>query len=118
MKTLDEFVFESGINKLDFIKCDVEGSELFVFQGGMHSINQYKPIIYTEMLRKWSAPFGYHPNDIIKLFGDLGYRCFTAIDRGLREFFYMDDETEETNFFFLHDNMHKKIIDDWSTELE
>ncbi len=94
----------------DFIKCDVEGAELFVFQGGVETLKKYKPIVFTEMLRKWSAKFNYHPNEIIKLFSGFGYRCFAAQDQQLVEFFTMNEETVETNFFFLHPDKHGQLI--------
>ncbi len=34
MVTLDHFIDYNKIKKIDFIKCDVEGGELFVFEGG------------------------------------------------------------------------------------
>ncbi len=105
VKKLDDFVSANNL-KVDFIKCDVEGAELFVFQGGIKTIEVNKPIIFTEMLRKWSMHFNYHPNDIIKLLNDLGYRCFTAKGEYLVEFFKMDENTVETNFFFLHSIKH------------
>lgn len=106
---LDDFVKQNKI-KVDFIKCDVEGAELFVFQGGLKTIREHKPIIFSEMLRKWSKKFGYHPNDIIKLLQDLGYRCFVARNNRLKEIKKVDDETFETNFFFLHAIKHKHKI--------
>lgn len=50
MRTLDDFYRELG-GRVDFIKCDVEGAELFVFEGGMHTLDSC-PIIFCEMLRK------------------------------------------------------------------
>ena len=97
--------------KIDFIKCDVEGAELFVFQGALKLLAQDKPIVFTEMLRKWAAKFDYHPNQIIELFQGLGYQCFTADAEGkLRAFGLMDDQTQETNFFFLHKTQHAHEI--------
>lgn len=95
---------------IDFIKCDVEGAELLVFQGGIESIKKSKPIVFSEMLRKWSAKFGYHPNEIIRLFSDMNYRCFVIRGDGLQEFFEVNEETVETNYFFLHAEKHKDII--------
>jgi len=91
---------------VDFIKCDVEGAELFVFRGAKETIATYKPIIFTEMLRKWAKKFDYHPNEIISLFNGLGYRCFSIRNGFLSELSYMDDSTVETNFFFLHKEKH------------
>lgn len=34
VKRLDDWVEEAGIKQVDFIKCDVEGAELFVYGGG------------------------------------------------------------------------------------
>ncbi len=95
---------------VDFIKCDVEGSELFVYQGGLETLKKYKPVVFSEMLRKWSAKFGYHPNDIIALFKNIGYQCYViTVDNYLKEITEVTEETVETNYFFLHGEKHGKI---------
>lgn len=110
--TLDNYFKENSLEKLDFIKCDVEGAELLTFKGGVETITKYKPIIFTEMLRKWSAKFNYHPNEIIELFANIGYGCyFVSYDR-LTQIEVMTDETLETNFFFLHQEKHKNRIEE------
>ena len=106
VKRLDDFVKEKMDCKIDFIKCDVEGAELFVYLGGIESIQFNLPIIFTEMLRKWSAKFNYHPNEIINLLSGVGYRCFAARGNHLIEISSMDESTIETNFFFLHSEKH------------
>ena len=103
--TLDEFVRQQGL-RVDLLKCDVEGAELFVLQGGRTVIPRDRPVIFVEMLRKWCAPFHYHPNEILQLLREFGYRCFTANGPGAKEFEQMDDSTVETNFFFLHPDQH------------
>jgi len=108
--TLDNFFQMKKLKKLDFIKCDVEGAELLVFKGGLETIKQYKPIIFAELLRKWSAKFNYHPNEVIKLFKELGYGCYFVVDDNLRELKQMTDETIETNFFFLHKEKHSEQL--------
>jgi hypothetical protein len=109
VKRLDEFIDENPV-KIDFIKCDVEGAELLVYQGGLETIKRDNPIIFTEMLRKWSAKFNYHPNQIIDLMAEIGYDCFTVCDHNLSRFSLMDDTTLETNFFFLHREKHSQQI--------
>lgn len=110
VKRLDDFVLEIGVQP-NFIKCDVEGAELLVYQGGIESITRFKPIIFTEMLRKWSARFNYHPNQLIELLGGVGYRCFVVKGENLVEFYKMDEDTLETNFFFLHSIKHASKIE-------
>ena len=105
--TLDNYFIDQNLTKLDFIKCDVEGAELLTFKGAMRTIENYKPIVFTEMLRKWSAKFDYHPNDIIKLFCDIGYKCYFVTTNKFSEIKEMTNETVETNFFFLHQEKHK-----------
>jgi len=111
VKRMDDFVAKlPSFKKLDFIKCDVEGAELLVFKGGLETIKKFKPIIFTEMLRKWSKKFGYHPDDIIKLFRNFGYECFIIYGKNLKKFSWVDGNTKEKNYLFLHKEKHKKII--------
>ena len=86
----------------DFLKVDVEGAELVVFQGAVATLCRTRAPVSAEMPRKWAAKFAYHPNAIIELFADLGYRCFRAVGATLIPFASMDERTIETNFFFLH----------------
>ncbi len=97
---------------VDMIKCDVEGSELLVFKGGLETIHRDRPFVFTEMLRKWSGKFGYHPNEIIKIFSDAGYLCFGYDASVLLQFDVIDEETMPTNFFFLHKDKHGWMIDE------
>ncbi len=113
VSTIDHFVSTENI-VVDFLKCDVEGAELFVFQGGLKTLQNHKPIVFTEMLRKWAAKFGYHPNEMIQMFESLGYSCFFGRQVGntcrLSRLSHMTDETIETNFFFLHNTKHEDHI--------
>ena len=97
--SIDNFMIINSIDKLDFVKCDVEGAEYFVYQGGLETFKHKKPIIFTEMLRKWAAKFGYHPNDIINYFSQFGYKCFIANKGKLKIVDKVDEQTIETNFF-------------------
>lgn len=115
VKTLDEFIENSGLH-VDFIKCDVEGAELLVFQGGIEVIKRDKPIIFSEILRKWSRKFEYDPNEIFHLLRGIGYEAFTVDQNYLNKFFLMSEETVETNFFFLHKEKHKDLICRWKRD--
>ena len=45
--TLDSFFYDTD-TKVDFIKIDTEGYEYYILQGGIKTINKYKPIIQLE----------------------------------------------------------------------
>ncbi len=107
--TLDQWVDNQKVSP-DFIKCDVEGAELLVFRGGRATLMKDRPIVFAELLRKWSMPFGYHPNDMIVFFADLGYQCFAVGSSGVRLITKVTDETQETNYVFLHEEMHCEEI--------
>jgi FkbM family methyltransferase len=109
LRTLDDVQAEWG-TPIDFIKCDVEGAELFVFQGGMKALATCRPVIFCEMLRKWAGKFDYHPNDIIALLATAGYRCFTAEEGKLVSIPMVDENTQATNFFFLHEDAHRDLM--------
>jgi FkbM family methyltransferase len=109
VERLDDYVKDNKLH-VNFIKCDVEGAELFAFQGAKKTLQRDQPIVFAEMLRKWAAKFNYHPNEIIMLFSSFGYRCFYAYGKALKELSAIDDETLETNFFFLHSEKHEQLI--------
>lgn len=106
---IDKFV-ESNNIFIDFIKCDVEGAELFILKGGFNTIKRDKPIIFVELLRKWAAKFDYHPNEVIKMLKKIDYSCFTIENNHLKEFLEMDENTVETNFLFLNSEKHFDLI--------
>ena len=108
VRKLDNFVAEEGVCP-DFIKCDVEGAELLVFRGGEQTISEFKPVVFTEMLRKWSAKFNYHPNELIQFFSGLGYQCFAIRNGRLVQILEITDATVETNFFFLRRTKHASL---------
>lgn len=113
VKKLDSCIHD--ISKgLDFVKCDVEGAELLVFQGGLKSLEKYKPIIFSEILRKWSKKFNYHPNDIIELLSGIGYQCFVVENDKLARFQRVDEKTIHTNYFFLSKENHQDLIERYS----
>lgn len=106
--TMDQWTVNQNVAP-DFIKCDVEGAELLVFRGGHATLAQHQPIVFAELLRKWSKPFGYHPNDMLAYFADLGYQCFAVGEAGVRSIDEVTDDTQETNYVFLHRQKHADI---------
>ncbi|MBN8504375.1 MAG: FkbM family methyltransferase [Burkholderiales bacterium] len=107
---LDDWVANTGCAP-DYLKVDVEGAELWVFEGGAQTIERHRPRVFCELLRKWSAPFGYHPNDVLRFFAERGYGCWAVSETGVRELAEVDDATPETNYAFLHRAQHATCID-------
>jgi FkbM family methyltransferase len=106
--TLDQWCSNHQVQP-DFIKCDVEGAELLVFRGGRQTLSDHRPVVFAELLRKWSQPFGYHPNDMLAYFKELGYECFAVGHSGVRHIDVVTDETPETNYAFIHRVKHTEL---------
>lgn len=51
--TLDDYVREKKIPRVDFIKLDVEGAELEVLKGAALSILRFKPILALSAYHRW-----------------------------------------------------------------
>lgn len=106
---LDDWVTNNTVAP-EFIKIDVEGAELLVLQGAVNTIEEHKPKILTELLRKWSAAFGYHPNEVLEFMHCRGYGCWALGLNGLRFTNDITELTEETSFAFLHYDCHNNTI--------
>ena len=109
--TLEHFCAQHGLAP-SVIKCDVEGAELLVFQGGVKILAEHQPVILVELLRKWARQFGYHPNEVLELLSALGYRAYTLDASGLLPCAQIHEETRETNFVFLHPQAHRPLLSD------
>jgi FkbM family methyltransferase len=84
---LDHFFSEQGLDRLDFVKIDVEGMEYEVIKGAVRTIEKYKPILlyetgffekgfWAEMLRGENVILA-----IEQLLEGLGYK-FYKLDSG------------------------------------
>ena len=59
MVTLDNYIQENNIVKLDFIKCDIEGAEFMALKGGSMSLLKFRPMLLLEINSDWTKAFNY-----------------------------------------------------------
>jgi FkbM family methyltransferase len=71
--TLDGFVDRAGLQRVDYIKIDVEGAELKVLHGGQQTIRAHSPIIQLETTDDFAERFGARSHDVFDLLADLGF---------------------------------------------
>lgn len=109
VQTLDAWAQQHGVAP-DFIKCDVEGAEWLVLSGAQRTLEQHRPIIFAELLRKWCAAFGHHPNQVLQMLAELGYTCFAVGPTGLRPLTAVDESTPETHYAFVHPTRHAAAL--------
>jgi FkbM family methyltransferase len=112
VKSLDSFVDQYNISVIDFIKCDVEGSELKVLEGALKSIRKFKPILFFELFHEWSKFYNYHPMTVFEILFKLGYEAFLPNRGKLKKVCkYVGTNFSKQNYFFLHNKKHGELIE-------
>lgn len=71
--TLDSWVVQHGLERIDFIKMDVEGAEYKVLRGGSETLRRFRPLIHMEVCRDWLRGFGIDLGDLAREVASLGY---------------------------------------------
>jgi FkbM family methyltransferase len=75
--TLDRFLGAEQIDKVDFIKMDVEGAELNVLKGaGELLAKSPRPVWLIELFDMRTAPWGYAAREVVQLLAKRGYRWY------------------------------------------
>lgn len=97
--TLDDFCEENGIEKVVFIKCDVEGAEVKFFKGAQKVIDRDKPAILCEVEGDHLIKFGSTPEQFYDSFVEKGYQIFILKNR---QFIKVKSMQENHNYFFIH----------------
>jgi FkbM family methyltransferase len=96
MKIPDELF--GNLNRLDFVKCDVEGFELQVFRNMQATLQKFKPLIQTELNGAENR------SGVIKLLQDLGYQPYILSANQTLELCVNESELARYHgdFYFKH----------------
>ena len=91
--SIDDFVKEEGIKKVDWIKMDIEGAEMDALRGGLETIRKFKPNLIIECHENYNPIIEFQVDTFVSwlehsytgkketdfvsdLFGLLGMRSF------------------------------------------
>ena len=77
---LDDYVAQKGLQRIDFIKCDVEGAELLVMKGAGHVLANMRPTVMLEIADEWTRRFDYSADDLMAHMSEAGYECKHGAD--------------------------------------
>lgn len=93
----DSYWERKGMPRLDFIKVDVEGSELKFLEGAARTLGRYRPTLLMEFSDLTLAKFNHRTRDLRAALDRLGYELFALSragdllpDPGFRECEYMN----------------------------
>ena len=79
LTTLDRFVEEHAIQKIDLMKIDVEGYELNVLRGASHTLRVHKPVLFIELDDYNLREQGASPSELIGYLQSFGYSITDAV---------------------------------------
>jgi FkbM family methyltransferase len=69
--------FENKIERMDFIKIDIEGSELFALKGMRNHLSRFKPMILIELNNDTFSAANYTVKDVTDYLEEFGYQAYT-----------------------------------------
>lgn len=75
--TLDDYVADAKIDRLDFVKLDVDGHERSVLHGARNAFARLRPVIVLELSPHQLAGEGDSVDDLAALLAAMGYRLAT-----------------------------------------
>ncbi|MFH0922381.1 MAG: FkbM family methyltransferase [Fibrobacterota bacterium] len=100
LKRLDDFCVAERIDKIDFIKCDTEGSEFAVFTGARECLARHKPTVVSEIYHDYLARRNATPDMVFNLFLPLGYKAFLIHNNGMLA--PTDRYISQADYLFIH----------------
>ncbi|MFD0804413.1 FkbM family methyltransferase, partial [Streptomonospora algeriensis] len=71
--TLDALVEELGLQRVDFVKADVEGAEPAVLDGAVRTLRRYRPALLLEIEDRHLAKYGARAADLVTRLAEMGY---------------------------------------------
>lgn len=74
LTTLDAFCAAHEVERVDFIKMDIEGAELLALRGAVEVISADRPSLLLEIEESHTSNYGYSPQDVFDMLDSLGYR--------------------------------------------
>jgi FkbM family methyltransferase len=78
--TLDKFVYDNNIKKIDFIKIDVDGHEPAVLEGACKVIKNLKPIVLLEISHLHYLKYGITVWDFYSMLKKKGLYIYTEVN--------------------------------------
>jgi FkbM family methyltransferase len=101
VSTLDRFVEERGLQRLDFMKIDVEGFEERVLRGGARTLERFRPTILIEIQPTTLERAGSSVHRLADLLTGHGYTLMRAKRRALVPLALRDEPGWLVNAFCL-----------------
>jgi len=106
--TIDEEL--KNVDRLQLVKCDIEGADLFAMRGARRTLERHKPVVVIEINPWFLEGFGLKVTDVTDFFDTLGYQGFHCSDDGLLSRVTPGDICED-NWVFVHPENASRVAD-------
>lgn len=101
--TLDAYCAERGIDRVDFIRMDIEGAEQKALAGARQIIDRDRPHVLLEIHPAMlEGRFGGSAEAVVEMFRDRGYRMFALNGDVLEERTTIVPDLPWKDYFFIH----------------
>jgi FkbM family methyltransferase len=110
--TLDDYCRREGLNRVDFIRMDIEGAEQRALEGALQVIERDHPHVLIEIHPQMlEARFGGSAEAVIDLFRSRGYRMFALNGDRLEERTTAVPDLPWKDYFFIHPSRAQRLPD-------
>lgn len=108
LDTLDNYVYNHNIEKIDFIKVDIDGHEYFFLQGAKASLLKFRPVILIEISHLNYLDAGVDMQEFYTYILELKYSIFTEdlkkINNYVEFLIAFGDFSKSSNAILIHEN--------------
>jgi FkbM family methyltransferase len=96
-----------NLTNVSFLKCDIEGADLFAMRGAKKTLESHHPTVIIEINPWFLEGFGVKTEDLVEFFAKLGYR-FYVYDAGRLTPAEVKDVTPR-NWVFVHPSRRERL---------
>jgi len=83
VRSLDSIVAESGLDRIDFLKLDIEGAEVKALKGARATLREFRPVLLFEAFDDALREQGGSRDELLQLVRDSGYTLYSFNSEGL-----------------------------------
>ncbi len=109
---VDDFVLSNNINKVDFIRCDTEGSEMLILKGAAKTIEKYKPNLLLEIHSDaLKDVFNSNASEVSSFLFGIGYHMFREDGGVIHQVEEVNENERWKDYFFIHPDRINSLPD-------